>query len=155
MKWVFHPFRQFDSLEKFIYDLTPDSNVPFPLNNVWGYHDACEGNGKYSLYHEAIIDRYGEPKSLEDYTKKAQFINAENYRAIFEAARSGLNRTGGIILWKTNAAWPSVFWQVYDWYLKPNAGYYYAKKACEMLHMQVNDDKSIVVTNNNLEPYNN
>ncbi len=144
-----------DSLEKFINDLTPDSNVPFPLNNVWGYHDACEGNGKYSFYHEAIIDRYGEPKSLEDYTKKAQFINAESYRAIFEAARSGLNRTGGIILWKTNAAWPSVIWQVYDWYLKPNAGYYYAKKACEMLHIQVNDDKTIVITNNNLEPYSN
>lgn len=146
---------EIDSLEKFIYDLTPDPNIPFPLNNVWGYHDACEGNGKYSLYHEAIIDRYGEPKSLKEYTKKAQFINAENYRAIFEAARSGLNRTGGIILWKTNAAWPSVIWQIYDWYLKPNAGYYYAKKACEPLHIQINDDKTIVVVNNKLEPYNN
>jgi exo-1,4-beta-D-glucosaminidase len=74
---------------------------------------------------------------MAEYAWKAQFLNAENYRAIFEAANYDLARTAGVILWKTNPAWPSVVWQVYDWYLRPNAGYYYAKSASQPLHVQL------------------
>jgi hypothetical protein len=137
-----------ESLKKFIPDLTPDPEVKFPLNNTWGYHDACEGNGKYSLYDQAIRKRYGEPKNLPDYVQKAQLINAENYRAIFESVNHAMDRVAGVILWKANPAWPSVIWQIYDWYLCPNAGYYYIKKACEPLHVQLNlDDHGVVVVN--------
>ena len=122
------------SLKRFIPDLDTTSAV---LTDSWGYHDAAEDNGKYSLYHNAIRDRYGEPKHLAEYAWKAQFVNAENYRAIFEAANHDLAWTAGVILWKTNPAWPSVVWQVYDWYLRPNAGYYYAKNASAPLHVQL------------------
>jgi beta-galactosidase/beta-glucuronidase len=122
------------SLERFIPDLDAGSNR---LTDTWGYHDAAEDNGKFSLYDRAIRDRYGEPKDLAEYAWKAQFLNAENYRAIFEAADYDLERTAGVILWKTNPAWPSVIWQVYDWYLRPNAGYYYAKNASQPLHVQL------------------
>ena len=30
-----------------------------------------------------------------------------------------------------NSAWPSLYWQQYDWYGAPTAGYYGTKKACE------------------------
>jgi len=144
-----------ESLKKFIPDLSPDDEVNFPLNHTWGYHDACEGNGKYSLYDKAIRQRYGEPKNVTDYIKKGQLVNAENYRAIFESVNQAMERVAGIILWKTNPAWPSVIWQLYDWYLSPNAGYYYAKKACEPLHVQLNiDNQSISVINNHLESQN-
>jgi hypothetical protein len=126
--------------------------VKFPLNHTWGYHDACEGNGKYSLYDEAIRQRYGEPKEVADYLLKGQLINAENYRAIFESVNQARERVAGVILWKTNPAWPSVIWQLYDWYLRPNAGYYYTKRACEPLHIQFNIDNQVVsVINNHLE----
>jgi exo-1,4-beta-D-glucosaminidase len=126
-----------ESLKEFLPE-EPDPEVKFPLNNVWGYHDACEDNGKYSLYDAAIRRRYGEPKDLADYAFKAQLVNAENYRAIFEAVNQAAERTAGVILWKGNPAWPSVAWQIYDWYLRPNAGYYFAKRACEPLHIQLN-----------------
>jgi hypothetical protein len=42
------------------------------------------------------------------------------------------------MLWKLNAAFPSVVWQVYDWYLQTNAGYYFMQNACEPLHIQLN-----------------
>jgi exo-1,4-beta-D-glucosaminidase len=129
------------SLERFIPELDPQSDT---LTDTWGYHDAAEGNGKYSLYHQAIADRYGEPRTLAEYAWKAQFVNAENYRAIFEAANHDLDRTAGVILWKTNAAWPSVIWQVYDWYLRPNAGYYYAKKASQPLHIQLHPETYVI-----------
>ena len=122
------------SLVRFLPDLDTGSNH---LTDTWGYHDAAEGNGRFSLYDRAIRDRYGEPETLAEYAWKAQFLNAENYRAIFEAANHDLERTGGVILWKTNAAWPSVVWQVYDWYLRPNAGYYYARNASQPLHVQL------------------
>jgi exo-1,4-beta-D-glucosaminidase len=122
------------SLERFIPDLDPASAK---LTDTWGYHDAAEGNGRFGLYDRALRDRYGEPATMAEYAWKAQFLNAENYRAIFEAANHDLERTGGVILWKTNAAWPSVVWQVYDWYLRPNAGYYYAKRASAPLHVQL------------------
>jgi len=126
-----------ESLKEFL-PLEPDPEVKFPLNNVWGYHDACEDNGKYSLYDSAIRRRYGEPKDLADYALKAQLVNAESYRAVFEAVNQAAERTAGVILWKGNPAWPSVSWQIYDWYLRPNAGYYFAKRACEPLHIQLN-----------------
>ncbi len=141
-----------ETLRKFIPDLTPDVNVPFPLNHTWGYHDACEGNGKYNLYDEALRRRYGEPKNVADYVNKAQLVNAENYRAMFEAVNHEPERTAGLILWKTNPAWPSVIWQLYDWYLCPNAGYYFTKKACESVHVQLNlDDRSISGINQTLK----
>lgn len=142
-----------ESLRKFIPDLTPHPDVNFPLNHTWGYHDACEGNGKYSLYDKAIRQRYGEPENLEDYIQKGQLVNAENYRAIFESVNEAMNRVGGVLLWKTNSAWPSVMWQLYDWYLSPNAGFYYVRKACEPLHIQLNiDDFDVWVINNRLHP---
>jgi exo-1,4-beta-D-glucosaminidase len=126
-----------ESLKEFLPE-ERDPAVKFPLNHVWGYHDACEDNGKYSLYDEAIRKRYGEPKDLADYALKAQLVNAESYRAIFEAVNQAAERTAGVMLWKGNPAWPSVVWQLYDWYLRPNAGYYFAKKACEPVHIQFN-----------------
>jgi exo-1,4-beta-D-glucosaminidase len=122
------------SLRRFIPDLGVGTSTP---TDTWGYHDAAEDNGKFSLYDRALRDRYGEPATMAEYAWKAQFLNAENYRAIFEAANQDLARTAGVILWKTNAAWPSVVWQVYDWYLRPNAGYYYAKNAAQPLHVQL------------------
>ncbi|HKJ47364.1 MAG TPA: beta galactosidase jelly roll domain-containing protein [Balneolales bacterium] len=140
----------YSSLKKMIPNLVPDTTLPFPLNNTWGYHDACAGNGKYQIYYKAIVDRYGKPESFRDYSEKAQLVNANSYRAIFEAANSKLTETGGVLLWKLNSAWPSVMWQIYDWYLNPNAGYYYAQKANELLHVQFNlNDSTVVVVNKN------
>ncbi len=122
------------SLARFIPDLDPASTT---LSDTWGYHDAAEGNGRFSLYDRALRERYGEPADMASYAWKAQLLNAESYRAIFEAVNQELERTAGVVLWKTNAAWPSVVWQVYDWYLRPNAGYYAAKRACRPLHVQL------------------
>ena len=138
----------YNTLMKGIPDLVPDTTLPFPLNNTWGYHDACAGNGKYQIYYKAIVDRYGKPTSIKDYSEKAQLVNANSYRAIFEAAGSKLNQTAGILLWKLNSAWPSMMWQIYDWFLEPNAGYYYIQKACEPLHVQLNlNDSTVAVVN--------
>ncbi len=142
------------SLSKIISNLVPDSSLPYPLNNTWGYHDACTGNGHYELYYKAMADRYGTPTGMKDFSDKMQLINADGYRGIFEAAGHKLNETGGVMLWKLNAAFPSVMWQVYDWYLEPNAGYYFMQRACEPVHIQLNlDDSMIAVVNRTYQPH--
>jgi beta-galactosidase/beta-glucuronidase len=138
----------YDILPRMIPNLEPDSTLPFPLNNTWGYHDACVGNGHYERYYQAMVDRYGAPASLREFSDKMQMVNAASYKGIFESAAHRLNETGGVILWKLNAAFPSVVWQVYDWYLDANAGYYAMQNTLQPLHIQLNlDDSTIAVVN--------
>jgi exo-1,4-beta-D-glucosaminidase len=138
----------YNIMSRIIPNLIWDRNVPFPLNNTWGYHDAATGNGKWDLYYKEMISRYGEPASMEEFCNKMQLMNAMGYQGIFEAAGHRLNDIGGVMLWKLNAAFPSVVWQVYDWYLMPNAGYYFMQNAVEPVHAQLN------VANNRIQVIN-
>ncbi|HUX58449.1 MAG TPA: beta galactosidase jelly roll domain-containing protein [Bacteroidales bacterium] len=128
----------YNIMPKIIPNLVWDSSLPFPLNNSWGYHDAATGNGRWDLYYKEMARRYGEPSSMEDFCNKMQLMNAIGYQGIFEAAGHKLNDIGGVMLWKLNAAFPSVVWQVYDWFLQPNAGYYFMQNSCEPVHIQLN-----------------
>ena len=138
----------YNIMSKIIPDLVWDNKLPFPLNNTWGYHDAATGNGRYDLYYKEMVRRYGEPVSMESFCNKMQLMNAVGYQGIFEAAGHKLNDIGGVMLWKINAAFPSVVWQVYDWYLMPNAGYYFMQNACEPVHIQLNpNDLKVLALN--------
>jgi hypothetical protein len=128
----------YNIMAKIVPDLVWDTKLPFPLNNTWGYHDAATGNGRWDLYYDEMVKRYGKPVTMEDFCNKMQLMNAVGYQGIFEAAGHKLNDIGGVMLWKLNAAFPSVVWQVYDWYLMPNAGYYFMQNACEPVHIQLN-----------------
>ncbi|MFL5788324.1 MAG: glycosyl hydrolase 2 galactose-binding domain-containing protein [Flavisolibacter sp.] len=145
----------YSTLLKIIPNLTWDTTLPYPFNNSWGYHDACSGNGKYDLYYKEMVTRYGQPHDLQDFSQKMQLMNAVGYQGIFEAAGHKLNQNGGVMLWKLNAALPSVIWQIYDWYLEPNAGYYFMQNACEPLHVQLNlDDSTVAVINRSYKTFN-
>ena len=138
----------YNIMSKIIPDLVWDNKLPFPLNNTWGYHDAATGNGRYDLYYKEMVRRYGEPVSMENFCDKMQLMNAIGYQGIFEAAGHKLNEIGGVMLWKLNAAFPSVVWQVYDWFLMPNAGYYFMQNACEPVHIQLNpNDLKVLALN--------
>jgi hypothetical protein len=143
----------YNIMPKIIPDLVWDSTLPFPLNNTWGYHDAATGNGRWDLYYKEMVKRYGEASGIEDFCNKMQLMNAIGYQGIFEAAGHKLNDIGGVMLWKLNAAFPSVVWQVYDWFLQPNAGYYFMQNACEPVHIQLNlSDLNVLVLNRTHRP---
>ncbi|MES2275049.1 MAG: glycoside hydrolase family 2 TIM barrel-domain containing protein [Bacteroidota bacterium] len=138
----------YNTLAKNITNLVWDKSLPYPLNNSWGYHDAATGAGRYDLYYQEMVKRYGEPKNMEDFSNKMQLLNSIGYQGIFEAAGHKLNESGGVMLWKLNAAFPSVIWQIYDWFLEPNAGYYAMQNACEPVHIQLNlNDSTVAVIN--------
>ena len=89
-------------------------------------------------FKKAMKERYGEPQSLEEFDIKAQVMNYELMRPMFEAFRANKTRATGVIQWMLNAAWPKMYWQLYDYFLKPNGAYYGTKKACSPLQLIYN-----------------
>ncbi|MEW5842796.1 MAG: sugar-binding domain-containing protein [Bacteroidota bacterium] len=148
------------SLKKFVFKLGNNKeNKFFPLDSVWAEHGVWDGDGyAYKAYDDAIRNHYGfKTKSVSGYARTAQFVNADGYRAMFEAANSKMwDITSGVMLWKLNSSYPEVLWQLYDWFLNPNASYYYSKKACEPLHVQMNaNDFKVSVINATFKTINN
>lgn len=155
------------SMEKFMPEMgktwAPDR---FPLDGVWAYHDANNWPGndtrKFTSYDDMLRKYYGAPdttevaKGVENYIEKCQLINYDVYRAAIESINHQLwSNASGILLWKSNSSWPSITWQVYDWYLQANAGYYGAKKAGGNFHVQLNrNDNSVSVLNLQNQNYN-
>jgi hypothetical protein len=138
----------YNTLIKIIPDLVWDTKAPFPMNDSWGYHDAATGNGRYDNYYKDMVQRFGNPVGMEEFSDKMQLMNAMGYQGIFEAAHYKLRDNGGVMLWKLNAAFPSVVWQIYDWYLMPNAGYYFMQKSCDPVHIQLNlNDSAVTLVN--------
>ena len=140
------------SMKKYIYDLgNGERNAWYPLDKTWAYHDAWDTvysppqSYAYKPYDAAIRRQFGQPESADDYVRWAQYVNAGSYRAMYEAANHRMwDITSGVMIWKLNAIWPQVLWQIYDWFLNPNAGFYFAKKALEPLHIQMNEHNRMV-----------
>jgi hypothetical protein len=131
----------YSSLNKFMPRFSKDTlSAIFPLDSTWAEHGAWDDNNyAFRAYDNAIRTLYGKPSGVEDYARKAQYVNANSYRAMFEAANHRMwDITSGVMLWKLNDCWPSVLWQLYDWYLCQNASYYFAQKAMEPIHIQMN-----------------
>ncbi|GAA0354647.1 discoidin domain-containing protein [Actinoallomurus spadix] len=110
----------------------------WPIGGAWFYHDWSEhGNQAPQAYKAAIEDRLGTATGLDDFARKAQFVNYENTRAMFEAWNANLwNDASGLMLWMSHPAWHSTVWQTYDYDFDVNGTYYGARAACEPLHVQ-------------------
>ncbi len=121
----------------------------WPIDQVWRYHCARNEFENLDRYNAALSNRLGAPKNAEEYCKKAQFINYEAMRAMFEAFGANKFKATGIIQWMYNAAWPKLWWQLYDYYLLPTGAFYGARKACEPVHILYDyGTKEIFVVNN-------
>jgi exo-1,4-beta-D-glucosaminidase len=103
----------------------------WPIDRYWDFHCGLNEFNKLDRCREAVAKRYGEANSVEEFARKAQVLNYELMRPMFEAFRVHRGRATGVIQWMLNAAWPKMYWQLYDWYLMPTGAFYGAKKACE------------------------
>lgn len=134
--------------------MIPERDIKWPLDSVWLYH-AAGGQFTHLLdrFNTALSTRFGAPTSAEDYTFTSQLMTYEGQRAMFEAYRRNKYVSTGVIQWMFNNAWPSIYWHLFDWYLRPGGGYFGVKKANEPVHVLFSyDDRSIVVVNGMREP---
>ncbi|MEA4936029.1 MAG: hypothetical protein VB102_05220 [Paludibacter sp.] len=130
--------------------MMPEAEM-WPISKSWylRLHEAF-----YPGARSALNSRYGEPQNLEDYIKKSQVLQLEAIKAMFEAYAGNKYKSSGIIFWMYNSAWPSMYWQLYDYFYNPNGGFYGTKKACENLHIQyAYDDNSVQIVNGNYHSY--
>lgn len=120
----------------------------WPISDTWAYHDFMEGFGAERFVKE-LNESYGEGASLDDFCFKAQFINYDRHRAMFEAWNSKMwSSATGLIMWMSHPAWPSLIWQAYTYDYETHGSYYGIKKACEPIHIQLNmDDNKVCVVN--------
>lgn len=122
----------------------------WPLSDTLAYHDwHFSGNGDTASFMAALATMFGPATSLADFERKAQMMNLETYKAIYEGFLGHLwTKNSGRLLWMTHPSWPSNSWQLYSSDYDTHAAYYGAKKAAEPLHIQLNrPGNELVVVN--------
>jgi len=94
----------------------------WPIGPSWYLHDwSTQGNQAPQSYQAAIDTRLAPSTGLEEFCRKAQFVNYESMRAIFEAWNAKLwHDARGVLLWMSHPAWHSTVWQTYDYDLDVN-----------------------------------
>ena len=124
-----------DSLKKFIppAELWP---MIFGTNSSYSYH---AGKGEFNsikTYNAGLDGRYGASSNLNEYSDKSQLQSYEAARGQFESmaarAYNPETKTGaatGTIFWMMDNSWPTIHWNLYDYYFKAAGSYFGAKKA--------------------------
>ena len=114
-------------------------------NNVWSYH-------KYIGYNNTI-ERFGEIKGVEDFCKKAQIVNYEQYRSLQEGFSAGMwDAYTGMLVWKNQNPWTSLRGQFYDVFLDQTGGFYGYQQGAKPLHVQLNlNDSSLMIVNQTIK----
>jgi exo-1,4-beta-D-glucosaminidase len=124
----------------------------WPIDAAWDFHAAGGVFGNLRKFTPALEARLGAASSLADYVRKAQAMAYEAERAMFESYSRRKYLATGVIQWMLNSAWPSLSWNLYDYYLAAAGAYYGSKKALEPLHVQYSaDDRAVVVVNAGLQ----
>jgi exo-1,4-beta-D-glucosaminidase len=117
-----------------IRKMIPEDRL-WPINELWDYHCGRNEFNTLEKYTTGLNNRYGPADGVEDYAAKAQLMNYELIRPMYEAFIAHKPNSTGVIQWMLNSAWPEMYWQLYDSYLMPNGAFYGAKKACQPLHL--------------------
>ena len=138
-------FTSFDSLKKFM-----PQETWWPRNDMWNKHffGRSAGNGGPDIYFGDVNKRYGTATGIEDFCRKAQLLNQETTKAMFEGFLDHSDKdASGLIIWMSQSAYPSFVWQTFDYYYDLNGAFWGAKTSCEPVHVYWNqsDDRIRVV----------
>ncbi len=120
------------------------------INDDWAEHDLARGAQGGDRYPQTLNMRYGTALNLPDFVRKAQLMNYEAFRAMYEGRFVKLfSPASGVITWMSNPSQPSFVWQLYSYDLEPNAALYGTCKACEPVHIMLNESTGHVHVINN------
>lgn len=119
----------------------------WPINDVWAYHDLHHTTHFFKDFMEAV-ESYGKANSMEEFSKKAQMVTYDTWRAMIEGWNSKRwDNTTGLIMWMSHPAWPSMTWQTYTYDYETPGSFFGAKKAQEPLHVQMGPDSKVMIIN--------
>ncbi|WP_186058305.1 glycoside hydrolase family 2 protein [Burkholderia gladioli] len=136
---------------EFVKSMLPPSSWECP-DDYWADRD-MNGNGATypqvgnkqggAGYIAATAFRYGEIRNLADFVRKAQMMNYECIRSIYEAnaavmigpaAGAITSPATGVIMWMTNPAQPSFVWQMYSHDLEQHSSFFAVRHGCRRVN---------------------
>ena len=121
------------------------------IDDDWAEHDLAHGAQAGDSYPGVLAARYGKVVNLADFVRKAQMMNYEAFRAMYEGRNAQLfHPATAIITWMSNPAQPSFVWQLYHYDLEPNSSLFAVQSACEPVHIQYNEANGDLEVINNL-----
>jgi len=135
----------YESLLKMI----PENKL-WPLSEYWDYHTTTAGDmDTMEPTIEAVNAMYGKPNNLNRFLNNAYLLNSQSTQSMFEAFRVNQKvEATGVVQWMLNSAWPSIHWQLYDYYKVPVAAYYGVKRGNNPLQLIYNyKDNGIYAVN--------
>lgn len=127
----------------------------FPIDQRWNILCTASSSEMNTLgkLNEVIRQRFGDAKDIDEYLYRADMLNYESTKAMFESFRVRWPHTTGIVQWMLNGARPGIYWQLYDYYRQPNASYYGVKKANAPVQLIYDyHTKAVYAVNETLEP---
>ncbi|WPQ61721.1 glycoside hydrolase family 2 TIM barrel-domain containing protein [Chitinophaga sancti] len=151
-------FVNVESFKKFMPKdcwVVPTPEAVNSKDNMWARHFFCTdfglgGGADPVKYINDINRRYGPSQSLEEFCKKAQLLNLETMKAMFEGWNDHMWKdASGMLIWMSQSAYPTMIWQTYDYYYDLTGAYFGAKSACEPIHVQWNPASKMVKVINN------
>jgi len=126
------------SLRRFLSDRDLEDLWKAPAKGQYHQSTAQSSFHTRTIFNTALAARLGAATGLDDYLTKTQIMDYEAARAIFEgfaAMWSAKRPATGLIYWMLNGAWPSLHWQLFDYYLHPAGAYYGAKAGSRTEHV--------------------
>lgn len=121
----------------------------WPIGDAWAYHDFHHGPIDIRRMADGMNRQLGVSRGAEEFCRKAQRVNHESYRAMFEAWTSRMWGPNGMqLLWMTHPAWPSLLWQMYTHDLETHGAFWGVRKACEPVHAQLELPEDLVAVVN-------
>ncbi|WP_294391454.1 LamG-like jellyroll fold domain-containing protein [uncultured Sphingomonas sp.] len=122
----------------------------WPINDTWAYHDWHQERAvAVTSFMDALATCFGAGTDLADFERKAQMLNYESHRAIFEGFNAGLWTTNSArMLWMTHPTWPSTDFQIYSSDYDTHGSFYGTRKGAEPIHVQMNlPDRHVLMVN--------
>ncbi len=121
------------------------------INDDWAEHDLAKGAQHGDTYPYVLAGRYGRVANLADFVRKAQLMNYEAFRAMYEARNAKLFEPyTGILTWMSHPAQPSFVWQLYHYDMEPNSSLFAVESAAEPVHIQMDELNNTLQVINNL-----
>lgn len=135
------------SLKKFLSKSDLDDLWKSPKKDLFHMSTADSTFHNRKIYNDALWARLDAPTSLEDYVQKSQISDYEATRAQFESWASMWNAprpATGVIYWMLTSAFPSLHWNLWDYYMRPSGGYFGAKVGTRIEHVVYDPVRKVV-----------
>ncbi len=135
--------------------MIPDESQQYVGSDSWNHHAGLASFITTEVMDNAIETRYGVKRTdLKKYLAVAQINSFEAWRGMYEAYARNYPKGTGVIGWMMNGHWPSLIWQMYDFWMFPTGGFFGARRACAPIHLQYSyDDRSIWIVNDTHESF--